>query len=503
MANRYWRASATGTWATAGNWELTPGGGESVAVPGASDDVFFVSGSGATSTVGANISCKSITCTGYTGTLTISSGFVLTVAGSITLASGMTLDGTGTLAASASGTWTSAGKTIPWFLYIGNYTTTVTLADDWTFSVLATIDLGNTKTFNGNNLYFNAGFSQNSRIAGTTVLNVVAGTFTGNATSTKYISNNINISAGVAFSSTIYVAVNTVTFGGSHTGTISFGIAAAGTTTFAGSVPTFNTLATFAACTLALSATLNVSDTVALAGNLTLTGYGVSFNSCTTSAGAVWTMAADCSITENLTLGGNLTLSGAYNFSVGGILQNTAACTITRNTATLLVGSVNIKASQTQTILGASGLSITNLYMEAGGGLVFPASQTLTVSTSISVAGTSINRCAINSGTGSTAFSLTYNGTSANLNVDELNATDVTFSAPNVHNGFQSHGGGTFTRCTGIANVTGNMGDNVPPVTSDVKSGVTYWKDGAELTGSYSGGGGGSYGYSRGRVVNA
>jgi len=124
--------------------------------------------------------------------------------------------------------------------------------------------------------------------------------------------------------------------------------------------------------------------------------------------------------------------------------------------------------------------------MESGAGLIFPASQTLTVSTIIDIAGTLLNRCSIASGTGSSAFSLTYNGTSANMNIDEMNATDVTFSAPNVNNGVQVHGGGTFTRCTGIVNVSGNMGDNVPPAVTNVRSGTAYWLNGASVNGSCS-----------------
>ena len=482
MANRYWRASATTNWATAGNWEATPGGGETVTVPGSGDDVFFVAGSGATSTVGANITVKSINCTGYTGTLTVSS--ILTVAGSILFSSGMSLSGTGTLTPSATGTWTSNGKTIPWNLIIGNITMTATLADDWTVSGGVSIGAGNSQTLNSNNLYCGSGFAFNGRVAGTTNIRVTAGTFTGSSSPTRYISNPVYLSSGVAFASTIYIAATTLSFGGSHTGTITIIIAATGTMTFEGTLPTLPTLATLAAVTLALPSSLTITNELTLAGSLTLTGYGLSCGSCTTSAAVTWTMVADCSITGNLALGGNLTLSGAYNFSVGGILQSTSTSTITRNTATLTAGSLSVKASQTQDIRGASDLSIENLYIESGGIFIFTASQTLTVSTSVSVAGTSLNRCAIRSGTASTAFSLTYNGTSANMNLDEINATDVTFSAPNVNGGIQIHGGGTLLRTTGAVNYTVNPGDNVPPAVGNVRSGTSYWLNGSNVTGT-------------------
>jgi hypothetical protein len=70
------------------------------------------------------------------------------------------------------------------------------------------------------------------------------------------------------------------------------------------------------------------------------------------------------------------------------------------------------------------------------------------------------------------------------MNLDEINATDVTFSAPNVNGGIQIHGGGTLLRTTGAVNYTVNPGDNVPPVVGNVRSGTSYWLNGSNVTGT-------------------
>lgn len=72
MANRFW-VGGTATWdATAGTkWATTSGGAGGAAVPTAADDVFFDGASGAGNiTIGASVACRSLNCTGFTGTLT-------------------------------------------------------------------------------------------------------------------------------------------------------------------------------------------------------------------------------------------------------------------------------------------------------------------------------------------------------------------------------------------------------------------------------------------------
>jgi hypothetical protein len=77
MANRYW-VGGTANWdATAGTkWATTSGGAGGAAVPTAADDVYLDAASGAVTVTitGVDAVCRSIDCTGFTGTITHSVG---------------------------------------------------------------------------------------------------------------------------------------------------------------------------------------------------------------------------------------------------------------------------------------------------------------------------------------------------------------------------------------------------------------------------------------------
>lgn len=98
MANRFWVGGA-GAWnGTAGTkWATTSGGTGGQAVPTVADDVFFDAASGAVAvtTSGAAL-CRSLDCTGFTGTLDRASISVTigdASGGALTLGSGMTVAG--------------------------------------------------------------------------------------------------------------------------------------------------------------------------------------------------------------------------------------------------------------------------------------------------------------------------------------------------------------------------------------------------------------------------
>lgn len=130
MANRFW-VGGTATWdGTAGTkWATTSGGAGGAAVPTAADDVFFDAASGAVvCTTSASSICRSLDCTGYTGTLTLAnSGTALRIGdasgGAMKLVAGMTFGGAGSLAAvvfistadNGGVGWpiTTAGKSVP------------------------------------------------------------------------------------------------------------------------------------------------------------------------------------------------------------------------------------------------------------------------------------------------------------------------------------------------------------------------------------------------------
>ena len=114
MANRFW-VGGTAIWdLTAGTkWALTSGGAGGQAVPTAADDVFFDAASGAnTVTVSGFRVAKSVTCTGFTGTIAGANTNGITISGSLTLVAGMGYTATIQLFFNSTGTIITAGKTL-------------------------------------------------------------------------------------------------------------------------------------------------------------------------------------------------------------------------------------------------------------------------------------------------------------------------------------------------------------------------------------------------------
>ena len=150
MANRYW-VGGTAAWdGTAGTkWALTSGGAGGQAIPTSADDVFLDASSGAnTVTISTgNTGAKSLTCTGFTGTLAGSAN--ITVSGSVTLASTMTHTYSGILTINATGTLTTAGKTCAG-VSLSAAGGTITLGDAFTTSLNFLITTGTVNTNNFN-----------------------------------------------------------------------------------------------------------------------------------------------------------------------------------------------------------------------------------------------------------------------------------------------------------------------------------------------------------------
>lgn len=155
MASKYARA-AGGNWNTDATWSTTSGGSADTTKPTASDDV-FLDGSSGNVTIDAASVAKSVTCTGYTGTLT-HNAFSLTVSGNITFVSGMTYTplNTSVIVLNAAGvTLTTGGKLLP-SLTSNN---TMTLGDNLSFmaskaivfNIFNTVNL-NGKTISGNSV---------------------------------------------------------------------------------------------------------------------------------------------------------------------------------------------------------------------------------------------------------------------------------------------------------------------------------------------------------------
>jgi hypothetical protein len=184
MANRYWVGGA-GTWdgSSSSHWSTSSGGSGGASIPTAADAVFLDSNSGSglitvgPTISGSAVSCASLNCTGFTGTLDTIPAFFQTsensalgfnVYGNVTLSSGGTyfvtpyygLDGGSGFGVSmiGTGTLTSVGKTISG-LMVGDGTTatTTTLGDNLSIQpnstnyASAVFILNGNCTFNANN----------------------------------------------------------------------------------------------------------------------------------------------------------------------------------------------------------------------------------------------------------------------------------------------------------------------------------------------------------------
>ncbi len=151
MANRYW-VGGTGTWSNSNftNWSSTSGGSGGSSPPESADDVFLDanSGGGTVTVASGLINCKSITCSGFTGTFASASGTSqLTVSNGVTLGTTMaafTFAGKFTLG--GSGTFTSNGRTVGAAIDISGVAPL--LGDDLTCTGIITVRSG---TFNLNN----------------------------------------------------------------------------------------------------------------------------------------------------------------------------------------------------------------------------------------------------------------------------------------------------------------------------------------------------------------
>ena len=95
MANRYWVGTGSWTSSNTTNWSASSGGTTGASVPTSIDDVFFDSSSG-TCSIGNNVTCRSINCAGFAGTIVEGTGqfglsIYLSIYGSITLSSTMSV----------------------------------------------------------------------------------------------------------------------------------------------------------------------------------------------------------------------------------------------------------------------------------------------------------------------------------------------------------------------------------------------------------------------------
>ena len=363
MANRYW-VGGTGAWdGTAGTkWSDTSGGTGGASVPTSADDVFFDSASGASVvTVSAgNTGAKTITCTGFTGTITGSTG--ITVAGSVTLAASMTFTPTATWTISGTGTITSAGKTFN-EVRIDGAGITVSLGDNLLITNALTVTRGTFDTTASN--YSITASSIISANSNTRTINLNGSTVTLTTTATIInfsITTNLTFNAGTS-------QINCTTVSGFVS------IAGGGVTFYNLSLPPSST---------------NTS-------NHTITGANI-FNNLTISS-PVNAGVGSCSFDANQTINGTLTLTGATAIRRAWIRSNLTGIVRTLTVATLSAQNCDFRDI---TIAGAAAGSSPTRAGDCGNnsGIVFPAAKT--VYWNLAGAGANFS---------STGWALTNNGT--------------------------------------------------------------------------------------------
>lgn len=342
MANRFW-VGGTAIWdATAGTkWATTSGGAGGAAVPLASDDVFFDASSGVVtiSIPTGNIAvCRSLTCTGFTGTLSMTSpsGFTLVIGdasgGALTLSAGMTvtLGGSAIVVMNTSGTnggtgypVTTAGKSLPEVRWNGSGTWS--LQD--TFNSVSGGFSHSAGTIITNNNTINC-LTFNSATGSTRTLTLGSSAINCSATGTPF---NLSVTTGLTMTTNTATitcsganAICIVQSGFNYNGS-SVVMSGSGTAQFANSATVAN---------LTRTGTAVKTDVLQLnGGSLTVTGtFTVNGNSSTNrvlvqsiTPGSVRTVSAGAVSMSNVDIS-DVSASGAANWNLSAISGGAGDC---------------------------------------------------------------------------------------------------------------------------------------------------------------------------------
>ena len=346
MAARYFVAGSAGNnnWGQTGagsNWSLTSGGAGGVAVPTAADDVFFDANSPATCNIAtSNRVAKTVTTTGWTGTLTFAVTIKLSVSGNITLTSNTTITQAGADAifeAITTSTITFGGCYIPVFGLRG--AVTHTLADDGTVGMFYYGSTTNNVVVNGTGKItcttLNMGLSSTGTLSGTAEIILGGGSpcYLNVPTSTGVLRNSLTFNT----SSTVGFTFATFRY---NTGTIKH---------LAGTVDASN-------CDLNIVASTTLDC-----------GSAVTWKTINVTGTTTLTLTSDCYVSGLATLAGTTlttTLTGSNLRCAGGLTINGTTGIITGTTVIVLTGT------GTFTMATTTGLHACNLHIDAGSGTV-------------------------------------------------------------------------------------------------------------------------------------
>jgi len=293
MADRYWVGEGANTsWSTVGNWSGSSGGVGGASVPGSVDKAIFDGiGASANGTSVVTASTHSVLelfiTSGFTGTLTINAGILVSVGANITLGANMVLTGSGSLQTNtlspSTSTLTSNGKALPDTMSFNVTNNGVrTFADNWTVGFLNLYTSG--MTLNGGVITVNRNMNvaASTASAGTASI-IMKGTPSGTWLGTGRIANDLTLDGNITVSGSVAI-------GG--TATLKY---LSGTITTTGS-------------------TLTVGD------NTSLNTNGMVWNNMNLSNTAGKTLISNCTVLGNVAVTSNTSIFSS-NLYIGGTLS--------------------------------------------------------------------------------------------------------------------------------------------------------------------------------------
>jgi hypothetical protein len=352
MADRYWVGGA-GTWnATAAlKWALTSGGLGGQAAPTLADDVYFDAGSGAVAVVigAAGVVAKNLTFTGFTGSLSASTG-ALSCYGNLVMKSGLVSAWTGAInfLSTTAQTITSDGFTFNNSLTFNGVGGSWQLVDDLTSGTIRTVTLTN-GTLDLNNKTLSIGLISSSN-SNTRTLAFGTGniTLTGNNGGIIAMGNATNLSiTGTPVINATYagstgsrnISSNVLTSGGTEAKAISLNVTAGtDTLTFSNGNSSYKNM-----IFTGFTGTITFANSATCFGNLT-------FNAGTTAISGAVIQFGGTTGTQQITTNAN-TVDAPINFNGTGIYQfNDALTQDSTREFTITSGTVQLKSGVTSTV---------------------------------------------------------------------------------------------------------------------------------------------------------
>jgi hypothetical protein len=396
LATTYYWVGGTGTWdnATTTNWSLSSGGAGGAGYPLPADTVIFNASSGAgTCTIGTTVNCKTLTMTGYTGTLAFGSNKIQIAGANGTVYTGGT-------------SFTTSGTTRLDFVYPGrNGTRTITPdapSETYAMNIYITAGLDGITLTSGSavkDLIFTDGYSA---VGLTNLTRTIYGSL--------YLSPNMTVGGGTAATS----------FAGTGSHTIQTnGVVYGQSVNFTGVGGTYTLLDNFS---------ISTRNMTFVAGTFDAAGHNVSCSSIS-SSGAGIKIVHMGSGTWTLSLAnGNTIAFGGTNLTVN---KDTASIVLNGTTGTNTIYTdgktlYRLVISKPGTVAFATSNSIFD-YIE---NTTFPIAVTISITTPLTcnlgfdITGNSTNQSTLSSATpGSIAYISAPTGVV--VNPEYLTITDV------------------------------------------------------------------------------